>query len=66
MATDMAAKKRKNPRRNKFEVVADPAWIDRVLRHADRLALNISAYVRMVVSQRMDADDEAAARKGGG
>jgi hypothetical protein len=64
MATDVAAKKHTSPKRKKIEVVADAAWADRVLLHARRLGLNLSAFVRMALTQRMDADD--AARKGGG
>jgi hypothetical protein len=56
-------KKRSNPKRNKIEVMADPAWIDRVMRHAERLGLNISAYMRLATTERMDRDD--AAQKGG-
>ncbi len=56
------AKRRSNPKRNKIEVTADPAWIARVAAEAERLGLNLSAYIRMAVTQRMDAD--AAARGG--
>jgi len=53
----VAAKKRVNPQRNKVEFLAEPEWIDRVTKVAERLGLSISAYIRMVVTQRMNADE---------
>lgn len=46
---------KKGKRVGKVEIRADADWIERLDRIADRLALDRSAYIRMVVSQAMDA-----------
>lgn len=41
-----------------FQIRSTRNWLDRVERHADALGLSAAAYIRMVVTQRMDQDGE--------
>ena len=50
----MAGRKKENFDRGRVEFKADPEWIERVTREAERLGLNLSAFIRMVVTQYMD------------
>lgn len=40
----------------KIEVRAEPEWVERVQYAANLLGLSGSAFARMVITQRMDAD----------
>ncbi|MDB5310666.1 MAG: hypothetical protein JWO38_4868 [Gemmataceae bacterium] len=51
----------KNKTRDRVDLKADPAWIEKVGEHADRIGLSLSAYIRLATSERMDRDDKAAA-----
>jgi hypothetical protein len=56
--------------RDRFEVRADAEWIRRATAAADRFGLSLSAFVRLVVSERMEELDRNPAptpprRKGG-
>jgi hypothetical protein len=57
MVTDnlkVPRRKRENFDRERIEVRADPAWIERVVREAGRLGLSLSAYIRLAVNERLD------------
>jgi predicted DNA binding CopG/RHH family protein len=43
-----------------YQVRCSPDWLDRVKRAAAELGLGPAAYIRMVVTQRMNADAVAA------
>jgi hypothetical protein len=55
------------PDRDRFEVRADAEWIRRVDAAASRWGLSLSAYVRMVVTERMERDESQPppGKKGG-
>lgn len=40
-----------------YQIRCDPDWLGRVERAAAKLGLSKTAYIRMVVTQRMDADE---------
>jgi hypothetical protein len=55
--------------RDRFEVRAQPAWIARVTRAAERFGLSLSAFVRLVVTERLeelDRNPPPESRKGRG
>ncbi len=59
-----AGRKKENFDRARVEFKADPAWIERMARKGERLGLNLSALIRMVMTQWADQEDQAeAARK---
>jgi ribosomal protein L20 len=62
----VAPKKRENRKRDIIQFRAPPEWIDRVNAHAERLGLNMSAYIRMKITQAMDAEPplESEPKKG--
>ena len=39
-----------------YQLRCDPDWLDRVERAAKKIGLKKAAYIRMVVTQRMDAE----------
>jgi hypothetical protein len=49
-------RKRVNPERDRFELRIDPEWIAWVDEAASQIGLSASAYIRMVVTQRMVQD----------
>lgn len=54
--TNIVARSRsaKNTKRLDLRVPAD--WLDRVEEAAERKSIPVSAYIRMVISERMDQD----------
>jgi hypothetical protein len=46
-----------------YQIRCEAAWIERVRDAARRLSLHPAAYIRMVVTQRMDQDNIPAAKK---
>jgi predicted DNA-binding ribbon-helix-helix protein len=50
----MAGRKKENFDRARVEFKAEPEWIERVTREGERLGLNLSAFIRMVVTQYVD------------
>lgn len=40
-----------------FQIKCEPAWLDRVKFAADQLGISAASYIRMVTTQRMDADN---------
>jgi hypothetical protein len=62
----MAGRKKENFDRKRVEFMAEPEWIKRAASEAERLGLNLSSFIRMVVTQHMDkteAERDAAKRK---
>ena len=61
------AKKRteKQEETGKIEIRADAAWIARVDEAAARIKLKRSAFIRMIVTQAMDRDDNERRRQEG-
>lgn len=52
--------KRRKPEegpRDRVDLRAEPAWIGRVQAQADRLGIGLSAYIRMVVTRALEADE---------
>jgi hypothetical protein len=43
--------------RDRLELRADPEWIQRATRAAERFGLSLSAFIRMVVSERLEELD---------
>jgi hypothetical protein len=67
----MAGRKKESFDRGRVEFKAPPEWIERATREGERLGLNLSAFVRMVVTIYMDKaeaerDEQPRGRKGGG
>jgi hypothetical protein len=65
-------KRKQNMKRDRLEIRADPGWIARLTRAAERFGLSLSAFIRMVVSERMEelernppAAPEPPTKKGG-
>lgn len=50
----MAGRKKENFDRGRVEFKAPAEWIEKVTREGERLGLNLSAFIRMIVSQYMD------------
>jgi hypothetical protein len=66
LATDgvRTVAKRKQPARrpaddgrDRVELRADPAWLARVQRQADRLGVSVSAYIRQATTRQLEADE---------
>jgi hypothetical protein len=53
----MAGRKKENFDRKRVEFMAEPEWIRRADTEAKRLGLNLSSFIRMVVTQHMDRAD---------
>lgn len=51
------AGKKKDSDRDRIDLRADPVWIARVQRQADRLGVSFSAYVRETVTRKMENDE---------
>jgi hypothetical protein len=47
-------RKKQNFERDRVELRAEPEWIARVAAEANRLGLNLSAYIRLAVNERLD------------
>ena len=60
-------RKKESFERGRVEFKAPPDWVERATREGERLGLNLSAFIRMVVSQYMERveADRAAAKRGG-
>lgn len=43
--------------RGRIDLRADPEWIARVQRQADRFGLKLSAYIRHATSERVERDE---------
>lgn len=57
-------RKKESLDRERVEFRADPEWIERVNTEALRLGLNLSSFIRMIVTQHMDrVEDERADSK---
>jgi hypothetical protein len=63
----MAGRKKESFSRGRVEFKAPPGWIERATREGERLGLNLSSFIRMVVTQYMERveTERAAQRKGG-
>jgi hypothetical protein len=44
----------RGPNRELIQIRADPEWINRVDREAERLGLSLSASIRLVVNEQME------------
>ena len=45
------------PARDRIDLRADPAWVARVERQAERLGITLTAYVKAAVSRALEADE---------
>ena len=62
----MAGRKKENFDRARVEFKANPEWIERATREGERLGLNLSAFIRMVVTQYLDGvEKDRPAKKSG-
>jgi hypothetical protein len=52
-------RKKQNFDRDRVELRAEPEWIARVTAEAERLGLNLSAYIRLAVNERLDRTEAA-------
>lgn len=43
--------------RDRIDLRADPAWVARVERQAERLGLGVSAYIRQATTLKLEADE---------
>jgi hypothetical protein len=43
--------------RDRIDLRAEPEWIGRVKRQADRLGMTISSYVRMATTRQVESDE---------
>lgn len=59
----MRKRKRSNPKRDRIELRAEPEWIDRVVKAANRMGLSISGYIRVAVNKLLDSPDFGDSRK---
>ena len=46
--------RKKKPNRDRVDLRAEPAWVDRAARIAARLGMNLSTFIRMATSRYMD------------
>jgi hypothetical protein len=53
----MPGRKKENFERGRVEFLAEPAWIERVVKVADRLGLSLSSYIRMVVTRDVEREE---------
>jgi hypothetical protein len=49
--------------RDRLEVRAEPEWIARVFRAAERFGLSLSAYIKLAVTERLERDEATAPAK---
>ena len=45
--------------RDRIDLRADPMWVARVERQAERFGTNVSAYIREAVTRRLEADESS-------
>lgn len=45
------------PARNRIDIRADPSWVARIEKQADRLGISLTAYVKQAVSRALEADE---------
>lgn len=45
------------PARGRIDLRADPAWVARVERQAERYGMTVSAYIRRAVSKELEQDE---------
>jgi hypothetical protein len=50
----MAGRRKESFDRGRVEFKAPPEWVERATREGERLGLNLSAFIRMAVTQWMD------------
>jgi hypothetical protein len=63
---DALGRKKESFERGRVEFKASPAWIERATREAERRGLNLSAWIRMVISdylEQLDAERPAAPKQ---
>jgi hypothetical protein len=45
------------PTRNRVDLRADPAWVARVERQAERLGITVTAYIKQATSRALETDE---------
>lgn len=43
--------------RDRVDLRADPAWVARIERQAERLGISVSAYIRLATTKQLEADE---------
>ena len=59
MSRQSKPKKNIIPARDRIDLRADPSWVARVEKQAERFGVNLSAYIREAVTRRLEADEES-------
>lgn len=52
-----SAPKPPTPARDRIDLRADPVWVARIEKQAERLGLNLSSYIRQAVTLKLEADE---------
>lgn len=60
-ATGIAVARQNSEPRDRIDLRADPEWVARLRHQAARFGLNISAYIREAVTQRIERDEQGEA-----
>ena len=50
-------RRKQNFERRRLELVAEPEWIERVSKQAERLGISLSAYIRLAVTRSLESDE---------
>jgi hypothetical protein len=65
-ASNVAAPRKESFGRGRIEFKAPPSWIERATREGERLGLNLSSFIRLVITQyldRVEAERETRPKK---
>ena len=66
LASPPVAKKRTpsaDAARDRIDLRADPAWVARIEKQAERFGLTVSAYIRQAVSRQLEQDEATDPQK---
>lgn len=50
-------RKSDEPTRDRIDLRADPDWVARIERQAERHGISVSAYIRLAVTGRLESDE---------
>ena len=53
-------KRKTNMERDRLEIRAEPAWIARATKAAERFGLSLSAFIRMAVTEKLEELERTA------
>lgn len=57
---DVGRKRKTQPSepRDRIDLRAEPEWVARIKRQADRLGISISAYIRLATTRQLEQDEK--------